>query len=178
MNPADSKLRELVADPLVDYEAPAPALGYSPVQDQPKLSQSWDKIRAHVYEKFEQFEATKGKMTTIASVIRPSSFSAKCKILGDCVGDEYIASMCLLVSFTFVAWGLKPLLKPEVYRRQQSLCSATAYQPIYRTSITIYISLNYSSDQTKWESVIVSIELSIGLVDPAWKGVQVHIEHA
>ncbi|KAF5631333.1 hypothetical protein F25303_9705 [Fusarium sp. NRRL 25303] len=95
---------------------------YYPVQDQPKLSHSWDRIRAHVYEQLEQFEATKGKMTTIA----------------------------------LFRYGLSTLsTKP----------------------ITIYISVNYSSDETKWESIIASIELSIGLVDPAWKGIRVHIEH-
>ncbi|KAF5695395.1 hypothetical protein FDENT_478 [Fusarium denticulatum] len=110
----DSELWELIADLRVDYEAHARQgqllqgggstelfTAGARIIDQPKLSQSWDKIRAHVYEKLEPFGATKGKMTTVAL-----------------------------------------------------------------------------SEETKWESVIASIELSIGLVDPAWKGVRVHIEHA
>ncbi|RBR20867.1 hypothetical protein FVER53590_29261 [Fusarium verticillioides] len=94
---------------------------YCPVQDQTLLCQSLDKIRAHVYENLEQFEATKGNMTTIA----------------------------------LFRYGL------------------SNHSP---NTITIYISVNCSSDETKWESVTASIELNIGLVNPAWKRARVSIE--
>ncbi|KAF4345316.1 hypothetical protein FBEOM_720 [Fusarium beomiforme] len=111
----------------VHVEMIAPELSstvyYSPVRNQPKLSQSWDKIRAHFFQKLEQSEATKGKMTAIA----------------------------------LFRYGLS---------------SHRNTNPI-----TIYISVNYSSDETKWQRVISLIEVAIRLLDPAWKGVHVHIEH-
>jgi hypothetical protein len=91
------------------------------VRDDAYTSDSWDQVRALVHQRLENFQATKGHMTSMS-----------------------------------------------LYR--YGLLKQTDANPV-----TVYISVDYESDETQWLGIITDIERDIH--NYGWTDVQVHMEH-
>ncbi|KAH6958241.1 hypothetical protein DER45DRAFT_214387 [Fusarium avenaceum] len=94
---------------------------YGPVSDDTDTYDSWDQVRDIVYQRLENFQATKERMTAI----------------------------CLF------HYGHN--------------------KHIEANPVTVYISVDYKSDETQWPGIITDIERNIHSY--GWTDVQLHIEH-